>query len=309
MKEITRIKSIEQAHEFLGLSKPLHPLISVFNHTDPNLRTDFEGKTFSMNLYKIGLKEGELGNIKYGLNSYDYDSAAMIFLRPNQVFSPQNLQIPKVSKGWTLLFHPDLIRKSELGKNINKYSFLSYDSHEALLISEKEEGFITQLKKTIELECNQTIDKHTQDLIVVNLESILKYSKRYYDRQFYTRINLNKDYLIKFEQFLENYFSSEDLSTKGLPSIKQCGEALNMSGHYLSDLLKNETGKSAKELIYFKAIEKAKNTLLNTNSSISEVAYDLGFKYPNHFSKLFKAKTGMNPNQYRKVNEKKNQII
>ncbi|MEE9361847.1 MAG: helix-turn-helix domain-containing protein [Cellulophaga sp.] len=301
-KKITTIKSVSQAHELLQLTKPLHPLISVFHHSEPNLRTDFEGVTFSMNLYMIGLKDGELGTFQYGRNSYDYDSGTMVFVSPNQIFSPQNSQIAKNSKGWTLLFHPDLIRKSELGKNINKCSFFSYESREALHISEKEREFITQLQKTIESEYSQNIDKHTQDLIVVNLESILKYCKRYYDRQFYTRTNLNKDYLIKFEQFLENYFTSHQLAANGIPSINKCGEALNMSGHYLSDLLKNETGKSAKERIHFKLVEKAKNILLTTDSSISEVAYDLGFEYPNHFSKLFKAKTGMSPSEYRNLN-------
>lgn len=301
-KEITTIKSVTQAHELLQLTKPLHPLISIFQHTDPNLRTDFSNKTFSMNLYMIGLKDGELGAFQYGRNSYDYDSGTMIFLRPNQVFSPQNLQISKDSKGWTLLFHPDLIRKSELGKSIDRYSFFSYESHEALQVSEKEKDFISQLKKTIESEYSQNIDKHSQDLIIVNLESILKYCKRYYDRQFYTRTNLYKDYIIKFEQFLEYYFTSDELTSKGIPTINQCGEALNMSGHYLSDLLKNETGKSAKELIHLKLVEKAKNILLTTNLTISELAYDLGFGYPNHFSKFFKAKTGMSPSEYRNLN-------
>ncbi|MCF6348944.1 MAG: helix-turn-helix transcriptional regulator [Flavobacteriaceae bacterium] len=301
-KEITIIKSVAQAQELLGLSKPLHPLISIFQHADPNLRTNFSDETFFMDLYMIGLKDGELGSFQYGRNSYDYDSGTMIFMRPNQVFSPQNLKISKDSKGWTLLFHPDLIRKYELGKSINQYSFFSYESHEALQISEKEKDFINQLKKTIELEYSQNIDKYTQDLIVVNLESILKYCKRYYERQFYTRTNLNKDYIVKFEQFLDHYFSSDGLISKGIPSIDQCGEALNMSGHYLSDLLKNETGKSAKELIRLKLVEKAKNILLTTNSSISEIAFDLGFEYPNYFSKLFKAKTGMSPREYRNFN-------
>lgn len=301
-KEITVIKTVSQAHDLLGLTKPLHPLISVFQHADPNLKIGFSDQTFSMNLYMVSLKDGKLGTFQYGRNSYDYDSGTMIFINPNQIFAPQDLQIPKDSKGWTLLFHPDLIRKFELGKNMSQYSFFSYESNEALQISEEEKEFITQLKKTIESEYCQNIDMHTQDLIIVNLETILKYCKRYYSRQFYTRTNLNKDYVIKFERFIESYFSSNELITKGIPSIKQCGEALNMSGHYLSDLLKNETGKSAKELIHLKLTDKAKNILLTTNSSISEVAYDLGFEYPNHFSKLFKVKTGMSPSEYRNLN-------
>lgn len=301
-KEITTIKSVSKAHEVVGLTKPLHPLISIFQHNDINLRTDFSNETFSMNLYMVGLKDGELGTLQYGRNSYDYDSGTMVFLSPNQVFTPQNMQISKDSEGWTMLFHPDLIRKSELGKSMNHYSFFSYESHEALQVSEKEKDFITQLVKKIEIEYSQNIDKHTQDLMIVNLESILKYCKRYYEQQFYNRTNINKDYIIKFEQYLENHFASQELIKKGIPNIKQCGDALNMSGPYLSDLLKSETGKSAKEYIHIKLIEKAKTTLLSTNLTINELAYGLGFEYPNHFSKLFKTKTGMSPREFRNLN-------
>jgi AraC-like DNA-binding protein len=153
--------------------------------------------------------------------------------------------------------------------------------------------------KNISIEITNTTDRHSQELIIINLESILKYSKRYYDRQFYTRTNLNKDYLIEFERFLKNYFTSTELTNKGLPNIKQCGEALNMSGHYLSDLLKAETGESAKEHIHNYVVEQAKNKLLSTTSSISEIAFDLGFEYPQHFSKIFKKKTSMSPKEYR----------
>jgi AraC-like DNA-binding protein len=158
------------------------------------------------------------------------------------------------------------------------------------------------LVKKIDLELNQNIDKHSQDIIIQNLESILKYSNRYYDRQFYTRTNLNKDFVSKFEQYLQNYFSSSELSKMGIPSIKQCGEAMNMSGPYLSDLLKIETGSSAKDHIHSFLIEKAKTTLLNSSFSISEIAFSLGFEYPQHFSKLFKGKVGVSPSEYRNMN-------
>ncbi len=301
-KKIYQIKSVAQAHQMLNLPKPLHPLISILHHAELQLNTDFENETFTMDLYLIGLKDGELGSFLYGRNSYDYDCGTMLFISPNQVFSPQNLQISNDSKGWTILFHPDLIRKSKLGQTIGQYTYFSYESHEALHISESEKQFITQLAKTIEIEYSQNIDRHTQELIIINIESILKYCKRYYDRQFYTRTNLNKDFIIRFEQYLKDYFTSDQLTLKGIPTVQQCGAALAMSGHYLSDLLKSETGKSAKEYIDLKLVEKAKNRLLNTDYSISEIVYDLGFEYPNHFSKLFKSKTGLSPSEYRNLN-------
>jgi len=204
--------------------------------------------------------------------------------------------------GWSIIFHPDLIRKSELGKTIKDYSFFDYDLHEALHVSEKEKQMLNALVQLIDAELQQNIDKHSQELIIVNLESILKYCRRYYDRQFYTRSNQNKDLIVRFEGYLEAYFASEDLVDQGLPTVTQCGKALNMSGSYLSDLLKLETGSSAKDHIHAFIIERAKNQLLSTNMSVGEVAYSLGFEYPQHFSKLFKAKTGFNPTQYRQAN-------
>lgn len=203
------------------------------------------------------------------------------------------------SLGWTILFHPDLIRKSELGKVIDQYSFFGYDTNEALHLSEKERQFLNTLVDTIEQEITQNLDRHSQELIVQNLETILKYASRYYDRQFYTRTNLNQDLISKFEAFLKSYFDSEDLINKGIPTITQCGEALNMSGPYLSDLLRTETGKSAKDHIHSFLINKAKTILLNSKDSVSQVAYQLGFEYPQNFSKLFKNKTGISPKEYR----------
>ena len=250
----------------------------------------------------VSLKDGITGTIGYGRNSYDFSDGTMIFTKPNQVIYGKKEEIAKESKGWMLLFHSDLIRKSELGRSIGSYSFFDYEVHEALHLSEDEQQTVTELVRKIEREYNQNIDKHSQKLIVSNIELILDYCMRYYDRQFYVRTNLNQDHVSEFEQLLKDYFASERPSELGLPSVKYCGEALNMSPNYLSDLLKKETGKNAKDHIYAFVVNRAKNKLLGTTDSISEIAYDLGFEYPQHFSKLFKSKTGMSPVKYRSMN-------
>jgi AraC-like DNA-binding protein len=226
----------------------------------------------------------------------------MVFVAPDQVASFGDSGKELDNSGWTIIFHPDLIRRSELGRNIGQYSFFDYEAHESLHLSEKEQQMLAEFVGNIIRELDQNIDKHSQELVIINLESILKYCSRYYDRQFYTRTNLNKDYITRFEAYLETYFSSEELLNKGIPSVQDCGKSLNMSGSYLSDLLKAETGRSAKDHIHSYTIKKAKMLLLNSKASVGEVAFQIGFEYPQHFSKLFKSKTGMSPSEYRNLN-------
>ena len=230
----------------------------------------------------------------------------MLFIGPGQVanfsHAVAHADIETASQGWTILFHPDLIRKASLGKTIHQYSFFSYEINEALHLADKERQFLNTLVDTIEQEIFQNMDRHSQELIVQNLETILKYSNRYYDRQFYTRTNMNKDLVAKFEHFLRSYFTSEELAENGLPTLDQCGRALNMSGPYLSDLLRTETGRSAKDHIHRYLIDQAKTKLLNSNDTVSQIAFSLGFDYPQNFSKLFKSKTGMSPSEYRNLN-------
>ena len=302
MADIYRIKSISEVHQMFGLDKPKHPLITIIRKW-PQIDFDFGNVKLTSELYLLSMKGKMKGTtFQYGKNSYDFDDGTLVFLAPNQVASFEDPIEELDDSGWTILFHPDLIRKSELGKAIRNYSFFNYETNEALHLSDKEKKSLFELVKKIDLELNQNIDKHSQEIIIQNLESILKYSNRYYDRQFYTRTNLNKDFVSKFEQYLQSYFSSSDLSEMGIPSVKQCGEAMNMSGSYLSDLLKIETGSSAKDHIHSYLIEKAKTTLLNSNSTISEIAFGLGFEYPQHFSKLFKGKVGFSPSAYRNLN-------
>jgi len=301
-KDIIRIKSISQAHQFLGLEKPKHPLITIYRHT-PQVITNTIDLSFTSDLYYIAMKDSIKGSLQYGRNSYDFEEGMMLFMAPNQVYiTPEEVETDDENLGWSLLFHPDLIRKSNLGKIIDDFSFFDYEVNESLHLSDKEKKTINDLIEKIDNEIEQNIDRHSQELINVNLESLLKYCKRYYERQFFTRANWNKDYISKFEKYLKNYFSSNELIEKGIPTIQQCGAALNMSGHYLSDLLKAETGKSAREYIHLQLINKAKSALLNTNQSVSEIAYTLGYEYPQNFSKIFKSKTGLSPSEYRKLN-------
>lgn len=201
-----------------------------------------------------------------------------------------------------MLFHPDLIRKSELGKSIEDYSFFNYDLNEALHLSENERNSITDLVLKIEEEYNQNIDKHSQELIIANIEMLLKYSKRFYDRQFFTRTNLNKDLLSDFNKVVRTYYKSENPIQSGVLSVKECAKKLNLSVNYFGDLIKSETGRSAKDHINDYVIEKAKTLLLGSNESVSQIAYSLGFEYPQGLNKLFKAKVGISPSEYRNLN-------
>ncbi|MFT7120860.1 MAG: AraC-like DNA-binding protein [Neolewinella sp.] len=302
MPDFFHIKSVSQVHDLFGLKKPLHPLITIVRKW-PEVDLDFSNVKLTSDLYLLSMKGKMDGtSFRYGRNSYDFEDGTLVFLAPNQVISFADPIEELDDSGWSILFHPDLIRKAELGKTIKEYCFFKYEVNEALHLSGREKQSLIELVEKIALELSQNIDRHSQDLIIQNLETIFKYSTRYYDRQFYTRTNLNKDYAVQFEKYLERYFSSNELAEKGIPSITQCGEALNMSGPYLSDLLKLETGRSAKDHIHAYLIEKAKTSLLKSKEPISEIAFNLGFEYPQHFSKLFKSKTGTSPSEYRNLN-------
>lgn len=300
MRDIIHIKSIAQLHDLLAIEKPLHPLISVVRHSN-TMNLNFRDTRFNSDLYFISLKENTKGSFNYGRNEYDFQEGTLVCVAPGQVIRKNTNTEPEID-GWSIFFHPNLIRKSQLANTISNYHFFNYDSHEALQLSEKEKNNLTECVLKIEQEIKQNIDKHSQDIIIHNIEAILKYGLRYYDRQFATRTNQNKDHISKFENFLKNYFNQNQQIELGIPTVDQCGKAMNMSGKYLSDLLKSETGKSLKEHIHIFIVDKAKSTLLNSNLSVSEIAYSLGFDYPQHFSKLFKTKTGLSPIEYRNMN-------
>lgn len=300
MKDIIKIESISETHQFLGLAKPKHPLISVIRIGDVLNDLKVDNLRYSSGLYQISLKDNcPFTIVNYGRNSYDYQEGTMVFTAPNQVLEFKENKLTKEDKGWTLAFHPDLIRKSELGKKMEKYSFFSYASNEALHLSDEERNTITEIVEKIEKEFSNNIDAHSQTLIISNLELLLNYCIRFYDRQFYTRTNLNQDIASQFEQLLKDYYKKEKQLEIGIPTVQYCGEAMNISPKYLSDLLRKETGQSTQDHIHQYIIEKAKNRLLNSNESASEIAYALGFEYPQYFSKIFKKRTTMSPNEFR----------
>ena len=302
--ESFEINTISQAHQSVGLPAPKHPLVSVVNTADYKPTIDFRGLKVINNLFQITLKQLGCGNLMYGKNTYDYEEGTLVFTAPGQVtvFEGEMPTESDTNNGWTLAFHPDLIRKSNLADKMSQYSFFSYEVNEALHLSEEELCTIEDLLDKIVKEYSQNLDKHSQNLIISNIELLLDYCTRFYDRQFYTRTNLNLDYVSKFEKLLKRYYEKEDVLEKGIPNVKYLASQLNFSSSYLSDLLKKETGKTAQEHIHLFVTEKAKNQLLGSKNSISQIGYSLGFEYPQHFSNLFKSKTGFSPSEYRNLN-------
>lgn len=305
MSDTFHINTITQAHQALGIPNPKHPLVSVVHMEDVQSDNDYKGIKIVMNLFQIMLKpSSDCGNIQYGKNSYDYEEGTLVFTAPGQVLSFDSQEEDKSSSndGWILAFHPDLIRKSPLAEKIDDYSFFDYDVHEALHLSDDEKQTIHELLEKIIKEYSQNLDRHSQNLIVSNIELLLDYCLRFYDRQFYTRTNLNNDIVSKFERLLKHHYDLKDQQEVGIPTVASSAKELNLSSNYLSDLLKKETGRSAQEHIHSFIIEKAKNSLLSTTESISGIGYELGFEHPQHFSNLFKSKTGMSPREYRQLN-------
>ena len=290
-----KIESVSQVNKDRG-QKTLHPLVSVL---DQSLSTPVKEARYISELYIIFLKDEKCGELKYGRNHYDYEEGTLLFIAPGQVFGFDESEKMIQPSGWALIFHPDLIRGTHLGKRINEYSFFSYDANEALHVSDAERGIVLECFSKIQYELAHAIDKHSRTLIVSNIELFLNYCIRFYDRQFLTREHVHKDVLAGFEGLMNDYFQSEKLQTLGLPSVSYCAAQLSLSPKYFGDLVKKETGKSAQEYIQLKLIDAAKEKILDAGKSVSEVAYELGFKYPSHFTRFFKQHVGHSPNEYR----------
>lgn len=299
MTNIIKINSITDLHNFLGCGKPKHPLITLIDFSKIKHQLEIDDVKVVTNFYSINFKEKCSDKIKYGQGYYDFQEGSLMFMAPEQMMSVIGDIETNDTKGWGISFHPDLIRRSSLGSKIKEYTFFSYDSNEALHLSEVEKETITEIVMKIEQEFSSNIDNYSHDLINTNLELLLNYCKRYYGRQFITRTNQNKDVVSRFEKFIENHFKSEELSEKGIPTVKYFAEQMNFSTNYLSDLLKKETGKNTQDHIHHYLIEEAKTLLLNSNNTISEIAYKLGFEYPQYFSRLFSKKVGISPTDYR----------
>jgi len=293
------LQSISDLHRMVKYAAPKHPLVSVIDHRDFYKLRPKEDAFYRFGFYTISCKKFE-GLLKYGKGYYDFNEGSLMFTAPGQVIAPGPDII--VDEGWALFIHPDLIHGTDLGRKIHQYTFFNYEANEALHISEDEKLIIKDCIAKIEKEYSQNIDKHSQGLIVSNIELLLNYCNRFYDRQFYTRAKVNSDVVQQFEKLLKDYFSQETLIEAGLPNVKYFASRLNLSPNYLSDLLNKFTGKTTLEHIHLELIDKAKSLLWGTNNSISEIAYGLGFEHPSHFTKIFKSKTGKSPSEYRYLN-------
>lgn len=298
-KNIQNINSITEFHRFLNLPKPKHPLISIINLEEVTFNAEPIWERFTTSFYVVALKQGETGKLKYGQNIYDFNEGILTFTSPKQVFSITNVDEIDIT-GYSLIIHPNFIQRHSLIKKIKEYGFFSYATNEALFLSDNEENTIITLLKSIENEYNNNIDNFSQNVILTNIELLLVYANRYYNRQFITRKNQINDIVTRTERLLSNYFKDDNSLKNGLPTVKYLANELNVSSSYLSDLLKNSTGLTAQQHIHEKLINSAKELLLTTELSVSEIAYQLGFEYSQSFNKLFKKKTNKTPLIYRK---------
>ena len=301
MKSIVQLKSISEINKFVQCATK-HPLVAVvdFSKTDEYIEDDTR---ISADFYSIMFKNYCANKLRYGRQTYDFQEGSLVCIAPKQVLTMDNeIEKKEDMMGWGLFFHPDLLRGTSLGNKMNDYTFFSYETSEALHLSDKEKQILFDCVQKIEIELQENIDTHSQTLLVSNIELLLNYCSRYYNRQFITRKSTHSNTVAQVQTLLKNYFKKEKLQEKGLPSVKYLADNVHLSASYLSDLLKKETGMSAQDHIHYYLIEEAKNVLLNTDNSVSEIAYSLGFEYPQYFSKLFKQKTGQTPIEYRNLN-------
>lgn len=300
MSAISRLDSIEELNAHNGKATH-HPLVTVL---DLSKSQPGPAGKFHFELYGIFLKEATCSSVKYGRNYYDYQQGTLVFIAPGQVVDivEENEDGLHQPTGLVLFFHPDLIRGTFLGQHIKEYTFFLYEVHEALHLSETERQIVLDSFSKIQIELERPVDKHSRKLIASTIELFLNHCMRFYDRQFITREHVNKGIVEKFETLLDNYFQSDDLSAAGLPTVGYCAEQLHLSAKYFGDLIKKETGKTAQEYIQLRLMDLAKEKILESDKSVSEIAYELGFKYPQHFNRLFKQKVGLTPNEYRMLN-------
>lgn len=297
MEDFIRLDAVAQYNQLFGL-ETLHPLVSVIDLSKATLfPTHFR---INYGVYALFLKDTKCGDIRYGRSRYDYQEGTVVCFAPGQVVTTEIEEgVRPAARG--ILFHPDIIRGTSLGKEINQYAFFSYDSTEALHLSEQEKEIILDCLDKIELELEHSIDKHSKRLISRNIELLLDYCMRFYERQFTTRSEVNKDILVRFEQLLDAYFEDEQLRREGLPTVKYFADKVCLSPNYFGDLIKKETGKTAQENIQNKIISLAKDWILGTDKTVSQIAYELGFQYSQHFNRIFKKSVGHTPNEYRRL--------
>jgi AraC-like DNA-binding protein len=300
MNEIEHIKTVSDYNNIIGL-KTKHPLVSVVDFSKVKKTPKKEAVALSFGFYSVFFKEAKNCTLKYGRSTYDYQEGSLIFIAPNQIVSIEDDGDEYIPNGFALLFHPDLLHRTSLAQDIKEFSFFSYSISESLHLSENERLIVQECFSKIEYEISGNVDKHSKEIIVANIELFLKYCVRFYDRQFISRDDLNFGIVERFEKLLHNYFKGKEPELNGTPTVVYCANVLNLSPNYFGDLIKKETGKSAQEYIHTVIIDIAKEMIFDINKSISQIAYELGFKYPHHFTRLFKQKVGQSPIEYRKM--------
>lgn len=298
-KDIHTFNSISEFHKMSGLPKPEHPLVSLVDYGLVDYQTNEKEISWVQNFYSIGLKRNIQGKFRYGQQPYDFDEGLLSFVAPGQLVHLA-VEKPKIKPtGLLLLFHPDFLWNTSLAKTIKQYDFFGYAVNEALFMSEKEEGIITDMMQIIGREYHSRIDKFSQKIIIAHIELLLTYCERFYGRQFITREKSNHQILERLEEILDDCFQNDHLIDKGLPTAQYIAELLHVSPNYLGSLLKALTGQTTQQHIHNKLLEKAKERLSTTSLSVSEIAYTLGFEHPQSFSKFFKSKTNVSPLQFR----------
>nr|WP_162900334.1 response regulator transcription factor [Aquimarina sp. AD10] len=301
MKNMYRFKTLSEFHRYSNLPKPQHPLISLVDYSKVNYPTNSNEIKWMQDFYSIGLKRNVNEKFNYGQQKYDFDEGVLAFVAPKQVLTIQIQQnITANASGWLLLIHPDFLWNTQLAKSIKNYDYFGYSVNEALFLSKKEESIIVELLKNIKREYQSNIDKFSENIIISQIELLLNYAERYYQRQFITRKITNHEILVKLETALNSYFSKKNTLINGFPTVVQIANDLNLSPNYLSNMLKTISGQSTQQHIHNKLIEVAKEKLSTTELSVSEIAFELGFEYPASFSKLFKNKTTVTPIAFRK---------
>lgn len=298
MDTMRRFNTISEYNAFNN-NETKHPLVSVVDLSKADPR---QGSQMYFGFYIVFLKDVKCGDLVYGRNTYDYQEGTLVLMAPGQVAGIKGNGEFYQPKGYALVFHPDLIHGTSLGKRIQEFSFFGYQSNEALHLSERERNIVLDCFSKIDYELERGVDKHSKRLIVSNIELFLDYCVRFYERQFMTRDHVLQGILEKFENLLNDYFSSDKPQTIGLPSVAYCADELNLSANYFGDLVKKETGKTAQEYIQFKLIDIAKEKIFDGDKTVNQVALELGFKYPQHFTRLFKKRVGQTPLEYRSMN-------
>lgn len=303
MKEVYRLKSLSEMFKKMGLPAPQHPLLAFIDFSKMNIATNIPASKVVSEFYQISMKgDEEKGALRYGRETYDYQEGSIVYTAPQQIMEYDEVKQGSITSGWTLIFHPDLIRSFPLQKKMKEYNFFAYQSNEALHVSEKERVILYSILEKIEIELDSNLDDFSEEVIVTSIELLLNYSKRFYNRQFITRKNHNRHTVSHFENLLTDYFEDDLQKEFGIPTVQYFASKLNLSSNYFSDLIRKGTEKSVQEHIHYHVIELAKNQLLNSNRSISEIAFELGFEYSQYFSRLFKKKVGKTPLDYRNLN-------